>query len=251
MARSATRHSSSTPPRLACPASRNSALDIGRLPSHAIVADLVYVPLVTPLLRAARARGLRTADGLGMLMHQAVRGFMLWFGKKPEVTAELRALLEADLGPSAKPIGIRPADPGLSTRCRAIRGAVGRITMTPLKMTGRRRLCFALRLRLPRRSSRRHRARSRQYRKRRRPDAHRQSTRRRRHENQTCRQRAGDRHGQSVARRHQAGLFHRRHRACRSRTAARRPSGSHIFTEAQRGVGEGHQSVGPASPTAP
>ncbi len=73
------------------------ALEVGRLPSDAIVADLVYVPLVTPLLRAAQARGLRTADGLGMLMHQAVRGFLLWFGKKPEVTAELRALLEADL----------------------------------------------------------------------------------------------------------------------------------------------------------
>ena len=75
------------------------ALDIGRLPRHAIVADLVYWPLVTPLIRAARARELRTADGLGMLMHQAVGGFMLWFKRKPEVTAELRALLEADLSP--------------------------------------------------------------------------------------------------------------------------------------------------------
>ncbi len=73
------------------------AIDVGRLPGHAIVADLVYVPLVTPLLRAATARNLRTADGLGMLLHQAVRGFLLWFGKRPEVTAELRALLEADL----------------------------------------------------------------------------------------------------------------------------------------------------------
>jgi shikimate dehydrogenase len=72
-------------------------IDIGRLPSQAIVADLVYVPLVTPLIRAAKARNLRTADGLGMLMHQAVRGFMFWFGKMPEVTVELRALLEADL----------------------------------------------------------------------------------------------------------------------------------------------------------
>jgi shikimate dehydrogenase len=72
-------------------------LDVRRLPSHAIVADLVYVPLVTPLIKAARARGHRTADGLGMLMHQAVGGFTLWFGKTPEVTAELRALLEADL----------------------------------------------------------------------------------------------------------------------------------------------------------
>jgi len=72
-------------------------LDISRLPSHAIVAELVYVPLETPLLAAARARGLRTADGLGMLLHQAVRGFELWFGRRPEVTPELRALVEADL----------------------------------------------------------------------------------------------------------------------------------------------------------
>jgi shikimate dehydrogenase len=75
--------------------------DIGRLPGHAIVADLVYVPLTTPLIGTARARGLRTADGLGMLLHQAVRGFELWFGRKPAVTAELRAVVEADLGPSA------------------------------------------------------------------------------------------------------------------------------------------------------
>jgi shikimate dehydrogenase len=73
------------------------ALDIGLLPPHAIVADLVYVPLETALLQAARARGLKTADGLGMLLHQAVRGFELWFGQRPEVTPELRALVEADL----------------------------------------------------------------------------------------------------------------------------------------------------------
>ena len=72
-------------------------LDAGLLPSQAIVADLVYVPLQTPLLAAAQARGLRTADGLGMLLHQAVRGFELWFGQRPEVTPELRALVEADL----------------------------------------------------------------------------------------------------------------------------------------------------------
>ena len=72
-------------------------IDIGRLPEFAIVVELVYAPLVTPLLEGARARGLRTADGLGMLMHQAVRGFRQWFGTKPEVTPELRALLEADL----------------------------------------------------------------------------------------------------------------------------------------------------------
>ena len=78
------------------------AIDVGRLPSHAVVADLVYVPLLTPLIAAAKARNLRTADGLGMLMHQAVRGFALWFGKKPAVTAQLRALLEADIGPSTR-----------------------------------------------------------------------------------------------------------------------------------------------------
>jgi len=72
-------------------------IDVGRLPANAVVADLVYVPLVTPLLAAARARGLATADGLGMLLHQAVRGFSLWFGVKPAVTPELRALVEADL----------------------------------------------------------------------------------------------------------------------------------------------------------
>ena len=72
-------------------------LDVGRLPQHAVVGELVYVPLETPLLAAAKARGLRTADGLGMLLHQAVRGFELWFGQRPEVTVELRALVEADL----------------------------------------------------------------------------------------------------------------------------------------------------------
>jgi shikimate dehydrogenase len=72
-------------------------VDVARLPEAAIVADLVYVPLVTSLLAAAKARGLKTADGLGMLLYQAVRGFELWFGQRPEVTAELRALVEADL----------------------------------------------------------------------------------------------------------------------------------------------------------
>lgn len=72
-------------------------VDVGLLPQRAVVSDLVYVPLETPLLAAAKARGLRTADGLGMLLHQAVRGFELWFGQRPRVTAELRALVEADL----------------------------------------------------------------------------------------------------------------------------------------------------------
>jgi shikimate dehydrogenase len=68
-----------------------------RCPLSLVVADLVYAPLETRLLATARARGLRTADGLGMLLHQAVRGFELWFGVRPEVTRELRALVEADL----------------------------------------------------------------------------------------------------------------------------------------------------------
>ncbi|WP_082070166.1 shikimate dehydrogenase [Bradyrhizobium sp. LTSP885] len=72
-------------------------IDVGLLPQASVVSDLVYVPLVTPLLAAAQARGLKTADGLGMLLHQAVRGFELWFGQRPQVTPELRALVEADL----------------------------------------------------------------------------------------------------------------------------------------------------------
>ncbi|UGA44517.1 shikimate dehydrogenase [Bradyrhizobium quebecense] len=72
-------------------------IDVALLPQSAVVSDLVYVPLVTPLLAAAAARGLKTADGLGMLLHQAVRGFELWFGQRPHVTPELRALVEADL----------------------------------------------------------------------------------------------------------------------------------------------------------
>jgi shikimate dehydrogenase len=68
-----------------------------RCPASLVVADLVYAPLETGLLASARARGLRTADGLGMLLHQAVRGFQLWFGVRPEVTPELRAIIEADL----------------------------------------------------------------------------------------------------------------------------------------------------------
>jgi shikimate dehydrogenase len=73
------------------------AIDVARLPGDAVVADLVYVPLETALLKAAKARGLKTADGLGMLLHQAVRGFELWFGQRPQVTSDLRALVEADL----------------------------------------------------------------------------------------------------------------------------------------------------------
>lgn len=72
-------------------------LDVDQLLDRCVVADIVYVPLATSLLAAARKRGLRTVDGLGMLLHQAAPGFEKWFGVKPEVTAELRALIEADI----------------------------------------------------------------------------------------------------------------------------------------------------------
>ncbi|HEV2558699.1 MAG TPA: shikimate dehydrogenase [Microvirga sp.] len=63
----------------------------------AAVSDIVYVPLRTPLLAAAEARGLRIVDGLGMLLHQAAPGFARWFGVTPRVTPALRALVEADI----------------------------------------------------------------------------------------------------------------------------------------------------------
>ena len=71
------------------------------LPRHAIVTDIVYVPLETPLLCAARERGLKTVDGLGMLLHQAVPGFERWFGRRPEVTEELRAMIVSDMEKAA------------------------------------------------------------------------------------------------------------------------------------------------------
>ncbi len=76
-----------------------AALDmpLGQLDAACIVADLVYVPLVTPLVAAARERGVAAMDGLGMLLHQAVPGFAKWFGVTPEVTPELRALIVADI----------------------------------------------------------------------------------------------------------------------------------------------------------
>jgi shikimate dehydrogenase len=73
-------------------------IDVTPLAAGAVVADIVYVPLETPLLAAARRRGLATSNGLAMLLHQAVRGFELWFGVRPEVTTELYDLLAADIG---------------------------------------------------------------------------------------------------------------------------------------------------------
>lgn len=76
-------------------------LDLSHLPPRAMVTDIVYTPLETPLLAAARARGNPTVDGLGMLLHQGRPGFANWFGVEPEVTPELRAFVLA--GVSAPP----------------------------------------------------------------------------------------------------------------------------------------------------
>jgi len=72
-------------------------IDLSPLKAGAIVYDVVYVPLETAILKAAKAGGHRTVDGLGMLLHQAVEGFSHWFGRRPEVTAELRTLLADDI----------------------------------------------------------------------------------------------------------------------------------------------------------
>jgi len=72
-------------------------ISLEALSPDAVVTDAVYVPLQTPLLGVAKARGLKTVDGLGMLLHQAVPSFERWFGVRPEVTPELRTLAIADL----------------------------------------------------------------------------------------------------------------------------------------------------------
>ncbi|WP_404400944.1 shikimate dehydrogenase [Pelagibacterium halotolerans] len=77
---------------------RFDGLPFDALGQGAVVNDIVYTPLVTPLLAAARARGHVTVDGLGMLLHQAAPGFAAWFGKAPEVTEELRARIVAAMG---------------------------------------------------------------------------------------------------------------------------------------------------------
>lgn len=73
-------------------------IDLSALPGDAVVADIVYTPLLTPLLVEAAKRGNAAVDGLGMLLHQAVPGFERWFGVRPEVTPELRAHVVASLG---------------------------------------------------------------------------------------------------------------------------------------------------------
>ena len=72
-------------------------LKLDRLPKSALVSDIIYIPRETPLVAAARARGNRTVTGLGMLLHQGRPAWKAWFGIEPQVTAELRALIEATL----------------------------------------------------------------------------------------------------------------------------------------------------------
>jgi shikimate dehydrogenase len=75
------------------------ALDLAldKLPATALVSDIIYIPGETPLLAAARLRGNRTVNGLGMLLNQARPAFHAWFGVMPEVTPELRAMIEATI----------------------------------------------------------------------------------------------------------------------------------------------------------
>ena len=77
-----------------------SPIDLEGFEDDTIVNDIVYTPLLTPLLIQASALGMQPVDGMGMLLHQAVPGFERWFGVRPKVTPELRALLLADLGES-------------------------------------------------------------------------------------------------------------------------------------------------------
>ena len=72
-------------------------IDFTVMAQNALVTDIVYIPLETPILAMARRQGLRTVDGLGMLLHQAVPGFARWFGVTPKVTPELKRLIIADM----------------------------------------------------------------------------------------------------------------------------------------------------------
>jgi shikimate dehydrogenase len=75
-------------------------IDLDRAASGLTVTDIVYVPLETPMLAAARGRGIRAVDGLGMLLYQAVPGFRAWFGVDPVVDDALRRFVAADLMPA-------------------------------------------------------------------------------------------------------------------------------------------------------
>ena len=82
-------------------------LALETLPLSALVCDIVYVPVETPLLAAARRRGNHTVDGLGMLLHQARPAWRAWFGLEPAITPELRAAVEATLTPTSSDSGPR------------------------------------------------------------------------------------------------------------------------------------------------
>jgi shikimate dehydrogenase len=72
-------------------------LRLDRLPSKALAADIIYIPLETPYLAAARARGNPTINGLGMLLHQGRPAWKRWFDIEPEVTPELRERMERSI----------------------------------------------------------------------------------------------------------------------------------------------------------
>ena len=78
-------------------------IDLARLNPKAVVTDIVYTPLRTQLLIDAAARGNAVVEGLGMLLHQAVRGFELWFGVRPAVTGELYGIVARDIDPDYAP----------------------------------------------------------------------------------------------------------------------------------------------------
>jgi shikimate dehydrogenase len=81
-----------------------SALDLklDRLPGGALAMDIIYIPLETPFLQAARRRGNPTINGLGMLLHQGRPAWRAWFGIEPAVTAELRAFMEESITPASR-----------------------------------------------------------------------------------------------------------------------------------------------------
>lgn len=72
-------------------------IDLQRMPVTALACDLIYIPRETPFLAAARARGNRTVNGLGMLLHQGPPAWRAWFGVTPDVTAELWRVMERSL----------------------------------------------------------------------------------------------------------------------------------------------------------
>ena len=75
-------------------------LNLKKLPGSALAMDIIYIPLETPFLAAARKRGNRTMNGLGMLMHQGRPAWRAWFGIEPAVTAELRGVMEKTIPPA-------------------------------------------------------------------------------------------------------------------------------------------------------